>query len=1247
MSSATPPIPPFHGRDGNATLSSPGPAGSDGLTLSRPNALECENRDGGAQTLSHGSAIVSAVDKAIWQPGDVIDGKYEVTGVIGKGGMGIVYRVHHREWNVDMAVKTPLPKLVQDPPSRARFLREAQTWVDLGLHPNIVQCWYVRELNGMPRVFADYMTGGSLKAWMQNGRVKPGDWKSILDLALQACDGLIYGHERGVVHRDVKPANMLMSVDGRLCITDYGLVKITGLEDIQGGLSTDAPSLEGGDVAGGFPDRPSLAIPFQERDGTTDMTVLTMTGSLMGTPEYGAPEQWGSARDVDARADLYALGIILFELCCGRRPFDDGSHNEPTQVIIGRHLTSTPPDPRTFRPDIPGQLSTLILQCLVKKPDERVLSMKMLREELAQLYQLLSGEPAREIPEATKARADALNNRAVSFWDLNQSQAAFQTWEEALKLDPQHPEALYNHSLLQWRSCNITDLEAIEKIARGTGTASGAGRTQMYLDYVHQESQAAKRQCTKIIQTQVGTIKALAITPSGGHLLGVRGDYTLCLWDLPWGNFVRCYKGHSKEIEALALTPDGRYAVTGSGDTTLKLWDLNSEWPPDNFYGKGHVGAVRAVAMAQDGSFFISAGNDKSVRVWGLPRGNLLSTLWGHTDAITALVVTADGQFVLSGSDDSTIRVWELASGKCLASLEHGNQKWKALATTPDGRWVISGGTDGSLCVWDGEYLKIARIMQRHRGTVLALAATPDGRHVVSGGDDHTVRLWELSTGRCLHTFCGHAGPVQAVAVAPDGCSVFSGAWENKGQPLRRWNLAIECTAGVPPAVDIRSGPADVFTAPLVVCRVESQASSQAANKHFERLYSAARGAFESRNIHQAYFHLKEARSVPGYERDPKALAMNSAMAQVLPRITLTAGYLRRSFQTHESAVKSMAITPDGNSIISSGEADKYIGMYGLASGECIVKLEGHKRSVAALALTADGKTMISAATDDTLRLWDLSTTKKADRLQILTGHKNAVVAVALTASGRLAVSGSHDCTVGLWELSTGRRVRVFEGHREPVKVVAVTPDGRLAVSGSRDGELRIWSFTTGTCLKTLSGHVGEIGTLSITPNSSFILSGGEDKTLRLWNIETGKCDIIMKGSQGAVTAAVITRDGRFAFSGGTEGPQTPLRMWELATGRHVMSFGVHPKGIASLALSLDGCVLIAGGQNGAIYIWDLEWELDAGGDFGAGRVKNSVELERKHLDTKQSETRVKKGGRSFVFDSEAPPVPPPPKPSS
>ncbi|MFD9409702.1 serine/threonine-protein kinase [Streptomyces sp. NPDC059989] len=177
------------------------------------------------------------MDPADWRVGDVIEGRYRVLRVHGNGGMGLVYRVRHLGWETDLAVKSPRRELLHDGRARERFVAEAENWVTLGLHPHVCGCHYVRTIGGIPRIFAEYVTGGSLREWIDDGRLYEGGPERatarILDLAIQIAWGLGHSHAQGLVHQDVKPANVLVdtAADGTdpvAKVTDFGLAARAG-----------------------------------------------------------------------------------------------------------------------------------------------------------------------------------------------------------------------------------------------------------------------------------------------------------------------------------------------------------------------------------------------------------------------------------------------------------------------------------------------------------------------------------------------------------------------------------------------------------------------------------------------------------------------------------------------------------------------------------------------------------------------------------------------------------------------------------------------------------------------------------------------------------------------------------------------------------------------------------------------------------------------------------------------------------
>ncbi|RLB11237.1 MAG: hypothetical protein DRG39_04595, partial [Deltaproteobacteria bacterium] len=357
-----------------------------------------------------------------WQPGQVIAGLYHVKGITG-GGMGAIYFVDHLRWGIPLAVKTPLPELVNDEASMKRFIREAETWVDLGVHPNIAACYYVRILGGLPRIFIEYLDGGSLKERIKGKRLR--ELAGILDIAIQVSRGMCYVHEKGIIHRDLKPANCLLTKEGIVKITDFGLVKAG--DEIQEISRIRIKEVEEGSIS--------------------------ITGSGFGTPEYMPPEQFTDAKHVDKRSDIYTFGVMLFEMLCRRRPFvmPEEMHPAAREIFYKKaHQEEIPPEPVNLRKDCPEGLSDLILRCLEKSPERRYSSFEEIEKGLLKTYEEITGKPyLRKRPNPLKLKSDALNNRAVSLLDLGREEEAERAWKEALEADPVHLATQFNYGYYQ------------------------------------------------------------------------------------------------------------------------------------------------------------------------------------------------------------------------------------------------------------------------------------------------------------------------------------------------------------------------------------------------------------------------------------------------------------------------------------------------------------------------------------------------------------------------------------------------------------------------------------------------------------------------------------------------------------------------------------------------------------------------------------------------------------------------------
>ncbi|MGW1188749.1 protein kinase domain-containing protein [Streptomyces sp. NPDC002559] len=389
-----------------------------------------------------------------WRVGQVVDGRYEVAQVHEGGGMGLVHRVRHLEWATDLAVKYPRAERFRTDAQRDLFTAEAEIWVSLGLHPNVCACHCVRVLDGLPRVFAEYVADGSLRDWIDDRRLYAGDpadaLARILDVAVQAARGLDHAHGRGVVHQDVKPANVLLdaTADGIVAkVTDFGLARARAT--VTGPVPTGTPA---------------------------DRSVLVSSRGL--TPAYASPEQ-GMGMQVGRRSDVYSLSVL--EMFTGGISWMLGA-------VAGEALAIRRVRAEPGIPDLPGGLAYLLERSLSPDPAARPASMAEFAGELVEIHRRVTGAPyPRSVPTAADLRADELNNRGVSLLDLGRPADAGGAFTTALAVDPQHLDATYNAGLLRWRRGETTDEDLVLALDTAAAGQPDPGAARRLLAEVHRE----------------------------------------------------------------------------------------------------------------------------------------------------------------------------------------------------------------------------------------------------------------------------------------------------------------------------------------------------------------------------------------------------------------------------------------------------------------------------------------------------------------------------------------------------------------------------------------------------------------------------------------------------------------------------------------------------------------------------------------------------------------------------------------
>ena len=442
--------------------------------------------------------------------GDRILETYTVLGDAIHGGMGSVWRVRHESWNTDLAMKRPQPRFFAEGSEKRKeeFIRECENWINLGLHPNIVSCFYVREIGGVPAIFSEWMEGGSLKDCIRDGSLYRGTEaeaaERILDIAIQAARGLQYSHECGLVHQDMKPGNLLLNGNREAKVADFGLAKA------QGKLTENSrPGSSGYTVQ---------YCPKEQADGA-------------------APEKW---------MDVYAWALTVLEMYLGERLWETGAEAKDRCAEYSDRC----------RIPIPAPVREILAGCL----SGAVQDFTGLDRRLTDAYREITGrEYRRPIPKAAADTADSLNNRALSFLDLNQPGKAEACWEEALAREPGHLVSGYNYGLVQWREDTIRDTELMRRCDPALFRGSMKQQAERLLAQVNAE-RGVDMENARVIELPPGENKPSIVPDAGikriysagcGFLHCFDADTSECLYTVQNEDF----------DDILGLTEDGKLLV--------------------------------------------------------------------------------------------------------------------------------------------------------------------------------------------------------------------------------------------------------------------------------------------------------------------------------------------------------------------------------------------------------------------------------------------------------------------------------------------------------------------------------------------------------------------------------------------------------------------------------------------------------------------------------------------------------------
>src|SRR5580704_14370060 len=969
-------------------------------------------------------------------------GDYELLEEIARGGMGVVYKARQMSLNRPVALKMILAGALASENDVKRFYSEAEAAATLD-HPNIVPIFEVGQHEGQHYFAMGYIDGPSLAA-----KLDAAGWPTseAARLVRQIAEAIQYAHARGVIHRDLKPQNVLLGADGVPRITDFGLAK----------RSEDASN-------------------------------LTTTGQILGTPSYMSPEQAaGKTREIGPLTDVYSLGAILYALLTGRPPF------EGPDVIstISRVIFEEPTSPRRHNPQVDQDLETITLKCLAKDPAERYSSARELADDLDRF---LRDEPIRARPVGSMetawrwCRRKPLVASLVSVISLLLLIGAVGGTTLAVISNRNARRADQNASLASEETvkARIAQSNAEEEQRRADTNAAQAERRRLEAESARNTAEAEKHKAeTARHEADESSRQAKAEADRANWLLYAReigdaehewevGDVAAAWrhlnssrrdlrgWeyhylDTLFNQNQKTINGHAYPVTSVAFSPDGKRITSGCLDGTVKVWSASSGH--EAIALAGHNGAVNSVAFSPDGQRIASGSEDRTVKVWDATSGELFLTLKGHTNGVSSVAFSTDSKRIASGSQDKTVKVWDASSGQQTLTLNGHTGIVSGVAFSPDGKRIASASQDDTLKVWDARTGRETLALKGHTSKVWSVAFSPDGLRIASGSGDvvpqrpassgpGTIKVWDATRGQETLTLKGHTGYVSSVEFDPRSQRIASASGDGT---VKVWNA----TSG---------------EVPLIL------------NGH---TYAVTSVAFSP-----------DGQRIAGGSED-----------RLIKVWDATSGEVSLTLKGHTDIVNSVAFSPDGQRI-ASGCRDGTVKVWDASSGQETLILKGHTKGVNSVAFSPDGNQIVSGSSDKTIKVWDARTGRETFTLR---GHTNFVNSVAFSPDSQRIASGSgdpasRDGTVKVWDARSGQETLALKGHTGAVWSVAFSPDGERIASGSRDDTVKLWDARRGEEILTLKGHTSGVYSVAWSPDGKRIASGSVDNTVKVWDGSSGQ----------------------------------------------------------------------------------------------------------------------------------------------
>lgn len=1131
--------------------------------------------------------------------------------ILGNGSFGVVFLARDQNQNIDLAIKKVRPDRIASMGSDL-FREECNTWLNLDVHPSIVNCYYVRTYENVPYIFMEYIEGSSLRDCILRGQIR--EIKLLLQIAFQVAIGIDYIHSKKIIHQDIKPGNILIEqVDGspNAKITDFTTASVIVRDEQYG--------------------------PYR---GCTH---------AYAAPEALAQEEW-----ITPKVDLWSWAVTVLQMFTGTVNWENGSM---AGEYLERSYQPGQDNPEWLVP-MPHSVFELLMECFQRVPEARPADMKWVTERVKAILQEQTGMEADQIEEAKALQADEIlisavnyNNQGVSYWNIGKYREALAAFQRALDADPDYLTALFNYSMILWLVGFLpNDVSFIKTLQNRLQDQPGdwyihylIGRANLYRKNAEQAIEAFQKSIdlnpntpttlsyiteaeglikdierrrerfthkVRELSSEGREINCVVLSLDGSRIItsGMKKGFTL--WDLNTGTPTELWDGAGEYTGAACFSQDSRRAVLSNSKGTVVIWDLQEnrglntiqiETGKDSYLGRLNIAFLLDPNLIVASYDIFHENRIVNLCIWNIQTGECLHREQNaHSEEIFSLKVSQDGSRVITASRDNTAKLWLLKDGcrdmECIFTYDRDPENLQENLPNNEREFIgyadidsvneilLTGNRDASIDLCDISSGEVKRTLYGHTEHVNAVHWMPGSSFAVSN-TSREFKIWDIEAGVCLLTIGGEWNH-NASSYSPASNKI---AFVTPSHAVEIWDLGI--VAHTQPRLMIQNirRAMDIFSVTKDIQPMKKQIETFIRQQDYDSAYGVIR---EIKSRHQEYKHHSIIRRL---EDTIDQVAKKSGVDEIWYDNMF-------SWQDRElgSSLSTIDIAPDDNTLIA-GSHDGIVIIGEISSKQ--IKGLLHTRSNTNCIRFTDNNHMLRGLRAPRIEYWDIENLEMIDSfddenrfvgfndLEYEPRNKLVMTTIGSILGWKLIVFELDSRAVVFQReypgLLAGGGLSLSSG----LSAICFSEDGQHIILSERSGQMEVWNIRQNKLVATFEGHGNSVLYAGFYNSDSRAVSVEDGQIIRFWDVKLGYCLHSIDYPSAKLEAACMTSDRNYLISLDDE---NSICIWSL--NDYECKYQCKPNvqiKLSLIAISKNGRHLITGGEDRTVCLFGIDWKYE------------------------------------------------------